>query len=58
MKKTIIDKKPVDNKFPKYDEQGNRLPPEELKDLPHPGTVLEKIYANKNSTPNYYKRNK
>ena len=44
---SIIDMKP---------SHSNILPDE--KDLPKHGTILEKIYANKPSTPVQYKRNK
>lgn len=47
MSMSIIDMKP---------SHSNILPDE--KDLPKHGTILEKIYANKPSTPVQYKRNK
>ena len=56
--KTVLDRKPEVLHKPKYDEFGNRLPAEPLKDLPPSGSVMEKIYANTVTTPTYFKRNR
>ena len=57
MSRTIIDKDVV-SQFPKFDEHGKRMPESPLKDLPPPGSTLEKIFANTATTPVSFRRNR
>ena len=54
--RTVMDEKNKRTNFRRYDQDGNRLPAEPLKNLPETGSVLEKIFANDASCPYNFRR--
>ena len=54
--RTVLDEKNKRTNVRRYDQDGNRLPPEPLKNLPETGSVLEKIFSNDASCPYHFRR--
>lgn len=56
--RTVMDEKNKRTHFRRYDEDGNRLPPEPIKNLPKEGSLMEKQFAHDIKAPFTYRRNK